>query len=113
MKQKDIVYIKHIKDAIKSILEYTKDANKESFNSNELIQDAVIRRIEIIGEAAKNVSNEFIDKYSDIPWKKIVGMRDKLIHGYFNVDVGRVWNVIIDEIPVLKEQIEEIIEKEN
>ena len=102
-----------MRDAIKAILEYTKDANKKSFNSNELMQDAVIRRIEIIGEAAKNVSNEFRKKYSEIPWKKIVGMRDKLIHGYFNVDVERVWNVIIDDILVLKKQIEDIIKKEN
>ena len=113
MKQKNIVYIKHIRDAIKSILEYTKDVNKKSFNSKEIIQDAVIRRIEIIGEAVKNVSIDFREKYSDLPWKKIVGMRDKLIHGYFNVDVERVWNVIIDDIPVLKKQIEDIIDKEN
>ncbi len=113
MRQKNIIYIKHIRDAIKSILEYTKDVNKKSFNSKELIQDAIIRRIEIIGEAVKNVSNEFREKYSDIPWKKIVGMRDKLIHGYFNVDVERVWNVIINDIPVLKKQIEDIIDKEN
>lgn len=102
-----------MRDAIKAILEYTKDANRESFNSNGLMQDAVIRRIEIIGEAAKNVSNEFREKYSEIPWKKIVGMRDKLIHGYFNVDVDRVWNVIIDDMLVLKKEIEEIISKEN
>ena len=113
MKQKNIVYIKHIRDAIKSILEYTKDVNKKSFNSKEIIQDAVIRRIEIIREAVKNVSIDFREKYSDLPWKKIVGMRDKLIHGYFNVDVERVWNVIIDDIPVLKKQIEDIIDKEN
>ena len=61
----------------------------------------------------KNVSIDFREKYSDLPWKKIVGMRDKLIHGYFNVDVERVWNVIIDDIPVLKKQIEDIIDKEN
>ena len=102
-----------MRDAINAVLEYIKDANKKSFNSNELMQDAVIRRIEIIGEAAKNVSNEFRKKYSGIPWKKIVGMRDKLTHGYFNVDVERVWNVIINDILVLKKQIEDIIKKEN
>ena len=113
MKKKDIVYIIYIRDAIKSILKYTKDLNKKGFNSKEIIQDAVIRKIEIIGEAAKNVSLNFRELYSDIPWKKIVGMRDKLIHGYFNVDVERVWNVIIKDIPVLEKQIEDIIEKEN
>lgn len=78
-----------------------------------MIQDAVIRRIETIGEAAKNVSIDFRETYSEIQWRKIVGMRDKLIHGYFNVDVERVWNVIINDIPVLKKQIEEIFDKEN
>ena len=112
MKKKDIIYIKHIRDAINSILEYTKDLNKNDFNSKEIIQDAVIRRIEIIGEAVKNVSIDFREVYSNIPWKKITGMRDKLIHGYFNVDVERVWNVIINDIPVLKNQIEDIIDME-
>ena len=112
MKKKDIIYVKHIRDAINSILEYTKDLNKNDFNSKEIIQDAVIRQIEIIGEAVKNVSIDFRELYSNIPWKKITGMRDKLIHGYFNVDVERVWNVIINDIPVLKNQIEDIIDKE-
>jgi len=112
LKKKDIIYVKHIRDAINSILEYTKDLNKNDFNSKEIIQDAVIRQIEIIGEAVKNVSIDFRELYSNIPWKKITGMRDKLIHGYFNVDVERVWNVIINDIPVLKNQIEDIIDKE-
>lgn len=106
---KDIVYIKHIRDAIELILEYTKDLKKSSFNSKDMIQDAVIRRIEIIGEAVKNISMKFKEKYSDIPWKIIAGMRDKLIHGYFNVDVERVWNVVIKDIPNIKKKIEEII----
>lgn len=84
-----------------------------SFNLKDMIQDAVIRRIEIIGEAAKNVSIDFREKYPDIVWKKIAGMRDKLIHGYFIVDVERVWNVIVKDIPALKKQIEDIIHKEN
>jgi len=113
LKENNIVYIKHIRDAIKSIIEYTKDVNKKSFISKNMIQDAVIRRIETIGEAAKNVSIDFRETYSEIQWRKIVGMRDKLIHGYFNVDVERVWNVIINDIPVLKKQIEEIFDKEN
>ena len=107
------MFIKHIRDAIDLIFEYTEDLNKTSFNLKDMIQDAVIRRIEIIGEAAKNVSIDFREKYPDIPWKIIAGMRDKLIHGYFNVDVERVWNVIVKDIPALKKQIEDIIDKEN
>ena len=112
MKKKDIVYILHIKDAIDLIIEYTKDLNMKDFNSKQVIQDAVIRRIIIIGEAVKNVSMIFREKYSEIAWKKIEGMRDKVIHGYFNVDIDRVWIVVIKDIPVLKKRIEEIINKE-
>ena len=112
MKKKDIVYIKHIRDAIDLILDYTKELNKTSFSSKEVVQDAVIRRIQVIGEAVKNVSTIFREKYTEIPWKKISGMRDKIIHGYFNVDIDIVWKVIVKDIPILKKNIEEIIKKE-
>jgi len=112
LKKKDIVYIKHIRDAIDLILDYTKELNKTSFSSKEVVQDAVIRRIQVIGEAVKNVSTIFREKYTEIPWKKISGMRDKIIHGYFNVDIDIVWKVIVKDIPILKKNIEEIIKKE-
>ena len=85
----------------------------KDFNSKQVIQDAVIRRIAIIGEAVKNISMNFREKYSEIAWKKIAGMRDKVIHGYFNVDIEIIWNVIVKDIPILKNQIEDIIDKEN
>lgn len=90
MKKKDIVYIKNIRDAIELILDYTKEINKQNFNSKVMLQDAVIRRIQVIGEAVKNISPAFRKKYSGIPWTKIAGMRDKITHGYFNVDIDIV-----------------------
>jgi uncharacterized protein with HEPN domain len=87
LKKKDIVYIKHIRDAIELILDYTREINKQNFNSKIMLQDAVIRRIQVIGEAVKNISITFREKYSGIPWTKIAGMRDKITHGYFNVDI--------------------------
>ena len=84
----------------------------KDFTSKRVIQDAVIRRIAIIGEAVKNISMNFREKYSEIAWKRIAGMRDKVIHGYFNVDIDRVWTVIIKDIPLLKREIEKIINKE-
>ncbi|MFX0001794.1 MAG: DUF86 domain-containing protein [Candidatus Hodarchaeota archaeon] len=113
MTKRDIVYVKHIRDAIELILKYTEELNKSSFSSKKMVQDAVIREIEIIGEASKNISMKYREKFSDIPWKAIVGMRDKLIHGYFNVDIDKVWEVIIKDIPNLRKNIERIIELED
>jgi len=73
-----------------------------------LIQDAICRRLEIIGEAASKLDDEFKDKYSDVPWYKIVGMRNLLIHEYFHVDLDQVWSTIEISIPELKKQILEI-----
>jgi len=112
LKKKDIVFIKHINDSIYLILEYIKGLDLKKFNSKQIVQDAVIRRIGIIGEAVKNLSMEFREKYSEPPWKQITGLRDKVVHGYFRVDTDRIWLVITKDIPVLKDQIREIIKKE-
>jgi len=76
--------------------------DEQSFLENPLIQDAVIRNFEIIGEATKNLSMEFRKKYPDIAWKKIAGMRDKLIHGYIGVDLWAVWGVVENILPELE-----------
>jgi len=75
-------------------------------------QDAVIHNIEIIGEATKNISEELRNKYSEIPWKGLAGMRDKLIHHYFGVNLDIVWSVVKEELPEIILKIEEIIENE-
>lgn len=89
-----------------------KDVSKKDFLKNEEKQSAIIRKIEIIGEAVKNLPIEFRKKYLDTPWNKIAGMRDKLIHGYFGIDLDEVWNVVKYNIPRLKKQVGDILEKE-
>ncbi len=105
----DIVYLRHIFDAILAIEEYVNGIDYDEFMGKRLIQDGVVRQIEIIGEAAKNLSERVKRKYPEVPWKDMAGMRDKLIHQYFGVDLDAVWDTAERDIPVLKSVIERII----
>ena len=98
----DLTYIEHINECIDKIKRFNSQLTQENFNNNEIVQDAVIRNIEIIGEAAKQISYQFREQYTDIPWKEITGMRDKLIHDYMGVDTEIVWNTVRTDIPYLK-----------
>ena len=104
----DRIYLQHIRDSIGRILEYTSGGPDEFIHDNK-IQDAVIRNLEIIGEAVKHLSDDLRNPNSDIPWKQIAGMRDELIHEYFGVDIRIVWNVIEHHLPALKEKIDGLL----
>ena len=97
----DTVVLLHIRDAIAAIREYTQEGNAV-FMADRKTQDAVIRQLEIIGEAVKSLSLEFRERNGDISWKSIAGMRDLLIHHYFGVDVRMVWNVVEQHLPALE-----------
>ena len=107
------VYIEHISAAIKKIEEYVAKLTKEKFMENTLVQDGVIRQIEIIGEASKLISNETKKKSPATTWKDITGMRDKLIHAYFGVDLDAVWKTVKEDIPSLKKDIKKLKDLEN
>ncbi len=110
MKKNDSVYLSHILNSIERIEEYTEGMEKDDFLSSNLVQDGTIRQIEIIGEATKNLSQNLRDKYPQIPWSDIAGMRDRLIHHYFGVDLKAVWNTVRVDIPTLKYEILAILD---
>jgi uncharacterized protein with HEPN domain len=109
MEKSDLVYLNHIRDCITTILEYTKGMSQEDFLNDKKTIDAVIRNFEIIGEATKKLSDPLRHNYPQIEWKKIAGMRDKLIHDYIEVDHWAVWGVVEDILPGFQKQINEII----
>ena len=106
----DLLYLRHILDAIEKIESYTAQG-RQTFMTHSYWQDAVIRQLEIIGEATKNLSTELRDRYQEIPWRRISGLRDVLIHEYMGVDLAAVWEITQVNIPPLKNQIQRILEE--
>lgn len=105
--KEDHVYLLHIRDALANIQEYT-SPGREFFFNDKKTQDAVVRNLEIIGEAVKHLSASLTTSHPSIPWKQIAGMRDKLIHEYFGVDLNLVWDVVATGLPELDRTISEI-----
>lgn len=101
----DLVFIEHILDSISAIETFSKGLTKERLVSDRLRQSAIIREIEVIGEAVKNVSKNLKAKHKEIEWKEIAGTRDSLIHHYFGVDLDIIWNIIKINLPRLKGEI--------
>ena len=108
-KRDDVVLLRDILDAISQIELYLADVVYPTFCAMPLLQDGVMHRLEIIGEASRNLSDTFLDQHSDIPWQDIIGMRNRIAHAYFAVDLWAVWDTAQLDIPALREQIERVL----
>lgn len=110
MSNSTVNFLKHILNEIDFLLSETENLQFPDFLESEKDKRAFSRSLEVIGEAIKNIPTELREKYNHISWKSAAGLRDRLIHGYFNVDYAIVWDVIKNDIPTLKQQIETIIQ---
>lgn len=106
------IILQDILDAVEKIISYTKNMGEEEFMANQMVKDAVIRNLEIIGEATNRLPEDFFAKHHEIEWHKIVSMRNRLIHGYFDVNERIVWNTVANFIAPLKEQLLTILKED-
>lgn len=108
--QRDIgLYLDDIRESIEKIESYTQNINEEEFSRNIQTQDAVLRRLAIIGEAVKHLPEDIKEKHKQIPWKQITGARDIFVHEYFGVGIERVWKTVQEDLPRLKKVVKEVI----
>lgn len=105
-------YVRHILDETGYLMSQAESLNKDEFIQDETLKRAFVRSLEIIGEAAKKVSDDFKQKYTHIEWRAIAGMRDRLIHDYFGVDYEIVWDVVTNKVPMLQQEIEKVLQSE-
>jgi uncharacterized protein with HEPN domain len=108
-KRDDRVYLHDMLDAIRQVESYLKDISYDAFGKDHMRQDAVVRELEIIGEASRNVSESFQMQHVVIPWSTIIGMRHKIAHDYFGVNLRIVWDTVQNDLPPLKLQLEAIL----
>jgi uncharacterized protein with HEPN domain len=112
MQRDDAVYLRHILEAIDAVSAYISGVDRDSFLVAPMMRDAVIRQLEIIGEATKRLSAETRVMRPDVPWRDIAGMRDKLIHSYFGVDLDAVWIAASEDLAVLRDVVEGLLDQD-
>lgn len=104
------IYLLHMLDELEFIRQSTDGVTEEAFLANPLLQHGIVRAIEVLGEAVKNISDPFRDAHPEIPWRDIAGMREKFIHGYFEIELDLVWDIVQRDVPDLQQKIERLLE---
>ena len=106
----DIVRLRHMNDAALEALEFAKDRDRNDLDTDRMLCRAIVHDIELVGEAASKVSLETQEQYPALPWANIISMRNRLIHGYFDIDLDRVWDTIVDDLPPLVAELQRILD---
>lgn len=106
---RDLIYLGDILDSIGRIESYTAGVGKESFLENFMMQDALMRQIEIIGEASNSISNDFREKHATLPWSQMRAIRNKIVHDYRGINLHVIWETVQNDLPALKKQIQKIL----
>lgn len=112
MRRDDLIRIRHMLDSAREAISFIKDRNRPDLDKDRMLVLSLIKSIEIMGEAASKVTKESRDGNPEIPWLNIIGMRNRLIHVYFDIDLDRVWDTITDDLPPVIAVLERIIQKE-
>ena len=104
------IYLRHMLDELEFIRQSTDGVTEEAFLANPLLQHGIVRAIEVLGEAVKNISDPFRDAHPEIPWRDIAGARDKFSHGYFEIELDLVWDIVQRDVPDLQQKIERLLD---
>ena len=113
MQEADLVRLKHMLDAATEIVEFTRDKNRHDLDNDRKLNLSVVHLLEIMGEAASGISIEIQNSYTQIPWKAIIGMRNRLIHGYFDINLDIIWKTVTQDIPPLLPELNRIIKSQD
>jgi len=113
MSRSSLEYLRHILDEVIYLEGRAEGLSKDEFMQNETLKRAFVRSLEVIGEATKNIPMSLRQKYSHIDWRAMAGMRDRLIHRYFGIDYDLVWDVVINKMPILHQEVQQITQKES
>ena len=111
MTQPDALYLRHMLDAIDRVIEATQRVTREEFNGEWMIQDAIVHELQILGEAAGRVSRELTDRHPEVPWRQVTGLRHKIVHDYFAVDLGVVWDTANLDVPAIRPVVHALLSR--